>query len=282
MWTVVSADSRRSDMFGTRLISGIVLIVALIAIFVFGDPYVTIAFGLLSVCAVYELMRVLKLDKHIYCAMAMTATVILYVLIWFGLLAWSICLLTVFTILLLIVYVLSYPKIRIEAVCEALFATMYAGGLLSYVVFIRNLWQGEWLIWLVVMGSWGADTCAYCVGKLIGKHHFSELSPKKTIEGCVGGVLGAGLIAFGYSFFAPDMEWFLFSPKLVFPLVVMVAAVVSIFGDLAASAIKRNFEVKDYGRIIPGHGGILDRFDSMIFVAPFVYYLLIVSSTISA
>ena len=69
-----------------------------------------------------------------------------------------------------------------------------------------------------------------------------------------------------------------FSPKIVFPLVVIVGAVISQFGDLAASAIKRNYEIKDYGDIIPGHGGILDRFDSVIFVAPFVYYLLVLTS----
>ena len=71
---------------------------------------------------------------------------------------------------------------------------------------------------------------------------------------------------------------FLFSPKIVFPLVVIVGAVISQFGDLAASAIKRNYEIKDYGDIIPGHGGIMDRFDSVIFVAPFVYYLLVLTS----
>jgi phosphatidate cytidylyltransferase len=118
------------------------------------------------------------------------------------------------------------------------------------------------------------------VGVLVGKHHFSELSPKKTVEGCVGGVLGATLIGFAYSFFFPYGEMFLASPKIVFPVVTAISAVISQFGDLAASAIKRNYETKDYGDLIPGHGGVMDRFDSVIFVAPFVYYLLVLFSYI--
>ncbi len=86
------------------------------------------------------------------------------------------------------------------------------------------------------------------------------------------------MIGFGYACFFPYQNMFLFSPKIVFPLVVIVGAVISQFGDLAASAIKRNYEIKDYGDIIPGHGGIMDRFDSVIFVAPFVYYLLVLTS----
>lgn len=264
-------------MFVTRLISGIVLVIGLIATFVFGDPYVTIVFGLLSLIADFELMRVFGLEKKATGVVTYLYIIGFYVMIMTNTTAYFFPALVGALILLLIIYVLQYPKVRIEAVAECFFAMIYAGVLLSHVVFTRNLANGAWLVWLIVFGSWGADTCAYCVGKLIGKHHFSELSPKKTIEGCVGGIVGAGLFAFIYAFFVPEMQWFSISPKIVFPIVVMVSAVVSIFGDLAASAIKRNFEVKDYGNIIPGHGGVLDRFDSVIFVAPFVYYLLMLS-----
>ena len=265
-------------MFVTRLISGIVLLAGLVALFVFGDPYATVAFGLLSLIADYELMRVFKHEKDELGVVTLISVLVYYVLVFFGEEGYTVQLIATTMVILLTIYVIRYPKIRIEAVSQCFFAVVYAGILMSHIVFTRNLPQGAWLVWLIVMGSWGADTCAYCAGKLFGKHHFSELSPKKTIEGCVGGVLGAGLIAFGYAFFVPDMTWFPISPKIVFPIVVMISAVVSIFGDLAASAIKRNYEIKDYGHIIPGHGGVLDRFDSVIFVAPFVYYLLLLST----
>ena len=135
-------------------------------------------------------------------------------------------------------------------------------------------------MWLIIIGAWGCDTCAYVIGKMLGKHHLSQLSPKKTWEGCIGGVLGAGLLGFCFACFFPYRDLFIFTPKVAFPLIIMVSAVISQFGDLTASAIKRNYEIKDYGKIIPGHGGILDRFDSVIFVAPFVYYLLVLTSYI--
>ena len=120
---------------------------------------------------------------------------------------------------------------------------------------------------LIFICSWGCDTCAYAVGILFGKHKMAPvLSPKKSVEGGIGGIVGAALLGAAYG--------------LVFHLdwqgcVILCAAggAVSQIGDLAASAIKRNHDIKDYGHLIPGHGGILDRFDSVIFTAPIIYVL---------
>ena len=175
---------------------------------------------------------------------------------------------------LLVIYVFSYPKLRIEDITKAVFAFLYVSVLFSYIARTRDLVAGNWLVWLIIISAWGSDTFAYVTGVLIGKHHFSELSPKKTVEGCIGGVVGAGLLGFFYAFFFPEYAAFTANPYIVFPLVTVIGALISQVGDLTASAIKRNYEIKDYGKIIPGHGGVLDRFDSVIFVAPFVYYLL--------
>ena len=122
-------------------------------------------------------------------------------------------------------------------------------------------------MWLIFLCSWGADTCAYCVGMLIGKHKMAPvLSPKKSVEGAVGGVAGAALLGFLFQL-ATD------GPSYEYAVICAVGALISMVGDLAASAIKRNMEIKDYGTLIPGHGGILDRFDSVIFTAPIIYYL---------
>jgi phosphatidate cytidylyltransferase len=172
-------------------------------------------------------------------------------------------------------YVFRYPKDTVDEVAKCIFSFLYVAVLMNYIYQTRCLYDGKWFVWLILIGSWGSDTCAYVIGKLIGKHHFSKLSPKKTVEGCVGGILGAALIGFAYAFYFPNSENLLtISPKVVFPVIAAVCALVSQIGDLAASAIKRNYDIKDYGNVIPGHGGILDRFDSVLFVAPLVYYLL--------
>lgn len=265
-------------MFVTRLISGIVLLAAAGVLFVVGDIWLVIALGILSLIGVFELFRVLGMTKHPMAIVTYVATIGCYGTLMdypFSLGMHEI--MPVITVIaLLAVYVIRYPKDHMNQVAKSVFVLMYVPVMMSFIFFIRVCSTGEWLVWLVLIGSWGADTCAYCVGKLIGKHHFTELSPKKTIEGCIGGIVGAALIAFGYAWFVPEemSEYFLLNPQIMLPIVAAISALVSQIGDLSASAIKRNYEIKDYGKLIPGHGGVLDRFDSVIFVAPFIYILL--------
>ena len=265
-------------MFITRLLSGIVLLAAAALLFVVGDIWLIIALGILSLVGVYELFRIWGMEKHPLAIVTYVATVGCYAM--FIDYPFNLGLHEIMPIIallaLLTVYVIRYPKDHINQVAKSIFALIYVPVMMSFVYLLREYEMGEWLIWLVLISSWGADTCAYCVGKLIGKHHFSELSPKKTIEGCVGGIVGAALIAFGYAWFVPEGmgEYFILDVRIMFPVVAAISALISQIGDLSASAIKRNYEVKDYGKIIPGHGGVLDRFDSVIFVAPFVYILL--------
>ena len=179
-------------------------------------------------------------------------------------------------VLLLIIYVLRYPHYTTEHIAMMFFVILYVGVLLSYVYQVRCLEDGKLLVWLIFASAWGSDTMAYVVGMLFGKHKLpSELSPKKTVEGCIGGIVGAALIGFAISFLYHDNNLFIISPHIVFALIGVFGSLISQLGDLTASAIKRNHAIKDYGDIIPGHGGILDRFDSIIFVAPVVYYFLV-------
>ena len=267
-------------MFITRLLSGIVLLAAAALLFVVGDIWLIIALGILSLVGVCELFRIWGMEKHPLAIVTYVATVGCYAM--FIDYPFNLGLHEIMPIIallaLLTVYVIRYPKDHINQVAKSIFALIYVPVMMSFIYLLREYEMGEWLIWLVLISSWGADTCAYCVGKLIGKHHFSELSPKKTIEGCVGGIVGAALIAFGYAWFVPERlgEYFILDVRIMLPVVAAISALISQIGDLSASAIKRNYEVKDYGKIIPGHGGVLDRFDSVIFVAPFIYILLYV------
>ena len=147
--------------------------------------------------------------------------------------------------------------------------------MLSFVYLIRDMKHGLVLVLLIFVSSWINDTCAYFVGRALGKHKMAPvLSPKKSIEGLIGGIMGAGI--FGAVFgilFNSYVEQMNYAP-LLFAVIGAVGALPAVIGDLAASAIKRNNDIKDYGKLIPGHGGILDRFDSIIFTAPIIYYLL--------
>lgn len=133
---------------------------------------------------------------------------------------------------------------------------------------------GEYIVWLIFLCSWGSDTCAYCVGMLFGKHKMSPLlSPKKSVEGAVGGVVGAALLTALYCYIFKAQMDIQVSEVWLLAGVSAVGALISMVGDLAASAIKRNYDIKDYGKLIPGHGGILDRFDSVIITAPIIFFL---------
>ena len=149
--------------------------------------------------------------------------------------------------------------------------------MLSFIYLTRSLPHGKSLVWLIILSAWGCDTLAYCTGMLVGKHKMTPLlSPKKTIEGAIGGVLGAALLGFLYGIILHAAAPASAAHGGWFALICALGGIISQIGDLAASAIKRNYEIKDYGHLIPGHGGILDRFDSVIITAPIIYFLSLV------
>ena len=132
--------------------------------------------------------------------------------------------------------------------------------------------SGKYLIWYIIFASWGSDTFAYIIGMRIGKHKFSKVSPKKSIEGCVAGILGAMALSLIYTIII-NQSLNLEINYLFIIVVSMILSVIGQIGDLSASTIKRYFDVKDYSNLFPGHGGMLDRIDSVMFIAPFAFCL---------
>lgn len=172
------------------------------------------------------------------------------------------------------VYVFSFPKYHSEQVMSAFFCAVYAPVMLSFIYLVRELPYGVYTVWMIFISSWICDTCAYLTGICIGKHKLAPvLSPKKSIEGAVGGILGSALVGAVYGYFVVEKVITEQEITWIFVLISAAGAVISQVGDLAASAIKRNWEIKDYGKLIPGHGGVMDRFDSVIFTAPIIYFL---------
>ena len=174
---------------------------------------------------------------------------------------------------LMIAYVLTFPAYRAEQVMAGVFSFVYVPVLMSFIYRTRILPYGIYLYALIFICSSVCDTFALAVGMLFGKHKMAPvLSPKKTIEGAIGGVAGSAICSVILSFVLKAAD-----PEAVyhwqFLIIGICGALISMIGDLAASAIKRNHAIKDYGNLIPGHGGIMDRFDSIIFTAPLIYIL---------
>lgn len=263
-------------MLKQRLISGIALVAILAAALYFGDMPTLVLTGVVALIGCYELLRIFHGEKSAVGVIVYTASILYYLLLMLELHSFILPMALALLVALLVCYVVAFPKYHFELVAAGFFAFFYVAVMLSYVYQIRILKNGGFFVALLFFSSWGNDTLAYCAGRLFGKHKMSpRLSPKKTVEGAVGGVAGAGLLGFLYSLFVKDRIMADYNIALIFTLVCVAGGLVSIIGDLGASAIKRNYGIKDYGTVIPGHGGILDRFDSVIFIAPMVYYFLI-------
>ncbi|MDD6178826.1 MAG: phosphatidate cytidylyltransferase [Clostridium sp.] len=281
-------------MFVTRLISGIVLVAIALLAFIFGGEILLGISVFISIAGYLELCRavgVKEKDKKINALEIVGIIGILayYAVLYFfpaveegnaamsmGNVLYAVIPVIGVFMLSMLLYVVCFPKYRSEQIMANVFNFLYAPVMLSFIYLTREQEAGKYIVWLILISSWGCDTCAYVVGMLIGKKKiFPVLSPKKSLEGCIGGVVGAGLIAALYAIFVVENVFPDKRVTIVITVICMVGAVMSQVGDLAASAIKRNHEIKDYGKLIPGHGGIMDRFDSVIVTAPMIYFLTV-------
>lgn len=261
-------------MFKTRLLSGIILVAVALFLFLTGGDVLLFSLLAISLIGMFELYRVVGMEKSAAAAAGYLAAAACYLDLKYSFLPDASALAIGFLIVLMSVYVFTYPKYKAEQVLAVYFGVWYVSLMLSYLYRIRMSERGAYLVWLAFLCSWGCDTCAYCVGVLFGKHKMSpKLSPKKSVEGAVGGVIGSMLLTLLYAWIFREPMQILSGQMALLAVTGGAGALVSMVGDLAASAIKRNYDIKDYGKLIPGHGGILDRFDSVIFTAPVIYYL---------
>lgn len=262
-------------MFTTRLISGIILVLLSIVFVGQGGVLLFGVTALVSIIGLFELYRVLGIEKKSLAVVGYVTAFSYYGLLWFEGQRYVTLMIIVSLMVMMALYVVTFPEYKTEEVTGAFFGVCYVPVMLSFLYQTRAMSDGAFMVWLIFISSWGCDTCAYCSGILLGRHKLAPvLSPKKSVEGAVGGVLGAALLGFAYAALFGSHMAELDNPESACAIACAIAAVISQIGDLAASAIKRNHGIKDYGRLIPGHGGVLDRFDSMIFTAPAIYFAL--------
>ena len=163
-------------------------------------------------------------------------------------------------------------KTSFKDIAYTFLGIFYVVFFIMFVAFIDGMPNGKILIWYAIFAAWGTDVFAYFTGRFIGKHKFSKVSPKKSIEGCIGGTLGALILMLAYTYFA-NTFWGQNFSYLYIGMISVILSLLGQIGDFAASSIKRYVDIKDFSNLIPGHGGMLDRIDSLIFLAPFAYAL---------
>jgi phosphatidate cytidylyltransferase len=260
-----------------RVISAAIMLPTVLLVFILGNKYVVDVFmGIIALRCIHELFHAFEVKGHhpVRWVGYISAIAIMFIHVIpkeYAIIA--IATILPLSILALFIVVLSKKtKTDVIDIAITFFGICYIVLFLMFMSIIRDMENGKFLIWYVFISSWLTDVFAYITGKAIGKHHFTDISPNKTIEGCIGGTLGATICMIIYTVILNNFAGFNINIALI-TITGIILSIVGQIGDLSASSIKRYVDIKDYSNLIPGHGGMLDRIDSLIFLAPFAYAL---------
>ncbi|AHM56625.1 phosphatidate cytidylyltransferase CdsA [Peptoclostridium acidaminophilum DSM 3953] len=248
-----------------RILSSLLLLPLLFFVAIKGGLYLSVSVAIVSLLALFEFYNAfkhhntnpIKLFGYLMSA------------IFFFSLHYKVDILylnaAVFLFLFLSTVPMIFGKIGFMDILITFFGTIYISGALGHIIITRQE-LGSDILWFIFIAAWITDTFAYFSGYFFGRHKLiPKISPKKTVEGSIGGTIGSIAVCAAYGHFVG-------LGLLDSVAIGALGSVVAQLGDLFASSIKRYIGIRDYGHIIPGHGGILDRFDSILFTAPFVYY----------
>lgn len=263
-----------------RVMSGVVLVLFLAAVVVFNDrfpPALNFIIALISIMAINELIQALGITKQyaLVIPSLLFAGTLFFVPQGFGTQAAY----YVYTVLMFVVLIRYHSVISFHQLIVVYSMTLMIPTMLGSILALREFdaHHGMFYVIIAIFSAWVSDTGAFAAGSLWGKHKLCpQISPKKTVEGVIGGVVlnVAAMLVFGYIFQVLFYGYQVNISYLSLLFIGIGGAAMSVLGDLSFSLIKRNCHIKDFGELIPGHGGVLDRFDSVIFVSPFVYLLV--------
>lgn len=259
-----------------RITSGLLGFPLVLIILIIGDKYVVdIALAIIALLAMNEYLNaVSKVAKPVRWISYLSCFAIALIHIVPEEYLKMVVTLSAPTILLILFaqVIATEMKTNFKDIAYTFIGIFYVVFFMMFVAFINGMPNGNILIWYAIIAAWGTDIFAFFVGLLIGKHKFSKVSPKKSIEGCIAGTIGAVLLVLLYTYIVNIFFGMNYS-YLYFAGIGLILSLIGQIGDFAASSIKRFVDIKDFSNLIPGHGGMLDRIDSLIFLAPFAYAL---------
>lgn len=266
-------------MLYLRVLSALVGIPIVIGAVYMGGPWYAILLMLVANLGIFEYLSMLKAKGYkVPFAIGFIGVSLFLAAVYLDL---SSFIYPIIMLIFSILFVHSLFGMGRQSIAESailLWGIIYLGGLCGYMLTLRMMPEGAVYTYMLLIGVWVHDTAAYFIGRRWGIHKFAPaISPNKSVEGSAAGVLSTVIIAFSIAILAPGFLPVNPGQAILFGLGI---AVFSQLGDLLESAMKRQLEVKDSGSLIPGHGGILDRFDSLLFTAPFVYYFFLLVNTI--
>ena len=259
-----------------RITSSFIVGLVLIVILVIPNNLITgVFFAIISIVAMYEYLKAvskvckpIKWISYLSCIIVAVSGSIPTI----NFLVFLMFMVPSILIILFLQIIVTDMKTTFKDMAYTFLGLCYIPVFMMFLTLIDSLYNGKALLLYIFATAWGTDVFAYCIGHRFGKHYFSKISTKKTIEGCVAGVFGAVIIVLIYTAILNNCFYFDFSYFSIC-LVAIVLSLIGQIGDFSASCIKRYVDIKDYSNLLPGHGGMLDRIDSVLFIAPFAYMI---------
>ena len=263
-----------------RFLTTIIGLPIVLLFFIFANKYIIdIAFAIIAIIAMYEYRKCVSNKSNTIAWISyLSVSFIAFIHIIPNNILKNLELISIPSLLLILFLhiIISDMKITFENIAFTLIGILYIFGFtvfLPVIAGISGYISGKLLIWFVIFSAWGTDIFAFTIGHRFGKTKFSKVSPNKTVEGCIAGGVGAVILNIIYVYFLNKYGNFELSYVTV-GVIALLLSIIGQVGDFAASTIKRYFEVKDFSELFPGHGGMIDRIDSVIFIAPFAYFLI--------
>ena len=259
-----------------RITSGLLGFPLVVIVLIIGNKYIVdVALSIIAILAMDEYFNAIsKISKPVKWIgyVSCISIALIHIIPEEYLTTVSILAIPTLLLILFIQVIITEMKTSFKDIAYTFFGIMYVVMLLMFFAKINGMENGNILIWYAIFAAWGTDIFAYFIGKYFGKHKFSKISPKKSIEGCIAGTIGAILIMLIYTYVVNTL-WGMQYSYITIAIISFILSIIGQIGDFAASSIKRYVDIKDYSNLIPGHGGMLDRIDSLIFLAPFAYVL---------